>query len=37
MQSVKPEAILLDIMLLGDESWRLMLEYAARKQALTFR
>jgi signal transduction histidine kinase/CheY-like chemotaxis protein len=26
MQAVKPEAILLDIMLLGDESWRLLLE-----------
>ena len=26
MQTVKPEAILLDIMLLGDESWRLLLE-----------
>ena len=26
MQSVRPEAILLDIMLLGDESWRLLLE-----------
>ena len=26
MQTVKPEAILLDILLLGDESWRLLLE-----------
>jgi len=26
MQSVRPEAILLDVMLLGDESWRLLIE-----------
>ena len=26
MQTVTPAAILLDIMLLGDESWRLMLQ-----------
>jgi CheY-like chemotaxis protein len=26
MQSVRPEAILLDVMLVGDESWRLLLE-----------
>jgi CheY-like chemotaxis protein len=31
MQSVKPEAILLDIMLLGDESWRLMLEVRSQE------
>ena len=26
MQSIRPEAILLDVLLLGDESWRLLLE-----------
>jgi CheY-like chemotaxis protein len=30
MQTVRPAAILLDIMLLGDESWRLMLELRAQ-------
>ena len=31
MQTVRPAAILLDIMLLGDESWRLMLELRAQE------
>ena len=30
MQTVRPAAIVLDIMLLGDESWRLMLELRAQ-------
>ena len=31
MQTVRPAAIVLDIMLLGDESWRLMLELRAQE------
>ena len=31
MQSVQPEAILLDVMLLGDESWRLLLELRSQE------
>jgi CheY-like chemotaxis protein len=30
MQSIRPVAILLDVMLLGDESWRLLLELRAQ-------
>ena len=30
MQTVRPAAILLDVMLLGDESWRLLLELRAQ-------
>ncbi len=33
MQTVKPAAILLDIMLLGDESWRLMLEVRGQESS----
>jgi signal transduction histidine kinase/CheY-like chemotaxis protein len=33
MQSVRPEAILLDIVLVGDESWRLLLELREQEAA----